>query len=179
MTAMTIDEMKKLLAETMDAQFQADSFSDDEPSRATANPPATDKEIARLSAALKKRGLSLPPSYQQFLRIHDGIEDFLPSIELSMRSCEDVIDSYEEDVDEWKRISPAYKFVFASGDTTAFAGFVPDSVDAQGEMRVVMFNESGEKTDYASFQRFLEDQLSYYRDVIKGELADRADLEDD
>jgi len=176
---MTSDEMKVLIAATMAAQFEADTYSDDQPTRATAHPPATGKQLERLEAALKARGLAMPPSFAQFLRIHDGIDDFLPSLELSLRSCDAIIDSVAADIAEWQTVSTAHKFVFASGPTTAFAGFLPESVDARGEMRIVLMTDAGEPTNYSNFEQFLEDQLSYYRDVLRGEAADREDLQDD
>ena len=175
---MTDEDMKQLIQDIMEAQYEADRFSDDLATRATAHPPATSEELERLRQHLTSRGLSLPPSFAQFLRIHNGIADFLPSMELSLRSADMIEGACESDT-EWKHISPAHRFVFASGDTAAFAGFVPDTADEQGEMRIVMVTESAETTEYDNFEEFLSDQLDYYNDVINAERADRAHLKDD
>jgi hypothetical protein len=100
-------------------------------------------------------------------------------MELSLRSAEQIVASAEKDVVSWKRISPAHKFVFASGNTAAFAGFLTDTIGEDGEMPVVMVDQSGETTDYSNFEEFLEEQLAFYEDVVEGEKADRKDLEDD
>ena len=175
---MNDEDLRRLINETMETQYKADSFSDDMPTHATAHPPATPVEIVRLEEHLRTRGFSLPPSFVQFLRIHNGIENFIPSMELSIRTTQEIEKFYEKDL-LWKKISPAHRFVFASGDTAAFAGFIPETVNQKGEMQVVLVTESAETTEYDDFEEFLEDQLEYYKDVISAEQADREDLLDD
>jgi len=175
---MTDEELKQLIQETMSAQYQADSFSDDMPSRATPHAPAKPQEIARFADDLRTRGLSLPPSFAQFLRIHNGIENYIPSMELSLRSMQQIERASGRD-SAWKEISPAHRFVFASGNTSAFAGFVPETEDQRGEMQVVMITDSGDITNYKDFEDFMKDQLEYYRSVIRAERADRDNLKDD
>ena len=176
---MTDQEMTRLISETMDLQYKADAFLTDEPSRATAHSPATPVEIGRLEQHLRRHGLSLPPSFAQFLRIHNGIEDFIPSMGLSLRSTQQIENSHAADA-WWKGMFPAYKFIFASGDdSSAVVGFVPETVDDHGEMQVLMKNEDGETTEYGDFDKFLQDQLAYYSDVVDARQADRDALKDD
>ena len=176
---MTDDELRQLLQETADAQYEADAFSDDMPTRAVARPPATPQQIERLANHLRGRGLVLPPSLTQLLRVHNGIVGYIPSYGLSLRSAEEIEQEYERDAYRWKDISPAHRFVLASGDTYAFAGFLPDTLDDRGEMRVVLVNESAETTEYDDLQDFLKDCLEYYRSVLRAERADREGLRDD
>jgi hypothetical protein len=137
---MTDQEMSQLILETMNTQYEADGFSTDNPTRATAHPGATQEEISRLEEHLRMRGLSLAPSFAQFLRIHNGIEDYISSMELSIRSTQQIENSQAQDA-RWKDIFPAYRFIIASGDnSSALVGFVPESMDDHGEMRVIYFD---------------------------------------
>jgi hypothetical protein len=177
---MTDQEMRELIRETMDLQYEADTYATDEPTRAVAHEPASSAELARLKQHLRSRGLPLPPSYAQFLRIHNGIERFVPSmLDLSLRSVAEVIDM-EEDDRKLQPITPTFRFIVGAGDDTATSvGFIPDSADTAGEMKMVMLNESGEPTHYDDFVDFLRDQHSYYAGIVRVSRADRQDLKDD
>src|SRR5690242_1080987 len=101
---MTDEEMKQLIHNTMETQYEVDTLTADEPTRAKPRPPATPEQIARLEQHLGKRGLPLPPSFAQFLRICNGIEDYLPSMRLSIRSAAEIEESFQND-SVWKDIS--------------------------------------------------------------------------
>src|SRR6478609_537902 len=107
---MTDSEMKLLIDAIMKAQFEADSFSDDEATHATPHRPATEEEIAAFERELRGRGIPIPPSFVQFLRIHNGIDNFIPSMELSLRSAEQISESEEHD-SGWGDMSSACRFV--------------------------------------------------------------------
>jgi hypothetical protein len=176
---MTDQEMSTLIDETIEARYEADTFFTDTPTQTKPNPPASIKDIARLADDLRRRGLSLPGSFTQFLRIHNGIQDYLPSMGLSIRSAEQILESVERDKG-WKGIFQGYRFIFASGeDSSARVGFLPETLDARGEMQVIMRNETGETNEYSDFEEFLRDQLEYYRDVVSASRSDREELKDD
>ena len=174
---MTDDEMIALIQATMEAQYEADTYSADEPTRAKPHPPASPEEINAFEAHLHSRQLTLPPSYAQFLRLHNGIDDYVRG--LSIRSIQQVEHLRERDVG-WRNISPIYQFIFASGEeTSSIAGFIPGSEDERGEMKVVVLSEQGEPNEYRDFEGFLKDQLHFYQDVLQAERAEREGLEDD
>lgn len=176
---MTDAEMNELIETTMATQYEADTYSADEPTHAHRHPPATEAEIARLEVWLRSRGLSLPPSFAQFLRLNDGIDDYIPSMGLALRSIAGIEAAAGSD-ENLAKMTAAYSFVFASGeDSSAVVGFVAGSEDATGEMPVEMLTESDDINRYGSFEKFLRDILKFYRDVVQGERADRAALKDD
>ncbi len=176
---MTDTEMNDLIEATMAAQYEADTYSDDEPTHAHRHPPATDAEIASLEDWLRARGLPLPPSYAQFLRLNNGIDDYIASMELSMRSSADIEASEARDANR-ADMTAAYRFIFASGEhTTAAIGFVAGTEDAHGEMAVEFLSEADDINNYQSFEGFLRDMLRFYQEVIQGERADRDALKDD
>ena len=176
---MTDAEMNEVVEATMAAQYEADTYSADEPTHAHRHPPATEAEIARLCGWLQSRGLALPPAFAQFLRLNNGIDDYIPSMGLSMRSIAAIEAAANAD-ENLAEMTEAYRFVFASGEhSSAVVGFVAGSEAASGEMAVQMLTESDDINRYDSFEEFLRDILSFYRDVVQGERADRAALKDD
>jgi hypothetical protein len=175
--SMTDAQMIELIQSTMKAQYEADTYSSDEPTEASPHSPASPEAIGRFEESLNRRGLPLPPSFAQFLSLHNGIDDYVRG--LSIRSIQAIEESREKDM-RWKETTSIYPFIFADGEyTSSIAGFVPGTEDACGEMNVLVLSERGEPNEYESFGEFLEDQLSFYLDVLEAEKADRQDLKDD
>jgi len=176
---MTEQEMKELIDKVIVLQYEADSLYFKTPVRAQPNPPARPEDIKQLEEHLKDRDLILPPSYRQLLEIYNGIENFLQSDRLSLRSAKEIEESYEDDSD-WEDFAPLGDFVFGSGDeTVAFICFNPEVVDKNGEMEVVIVDESGDVAECENLEEFLRWQLTYHTDVVEGFNANRAHLKDD
>lgn len=176
---MTDQEMKELINETIALQYESDSLYTNAPVRAQPNPPAQPEEIQRLEGHLKDRNLTLPPSYRQLLGIYNGVRNFMKLDRLSLRSAKEIEKSHEDDFD-WEDFAPLGDFVFGSGDeTAAFICFNPEVVDENGEMEVVIVDESGGTAECENLEAFLRWQLTYHKDVIERFHANRADLKDD
>ena len=174
---MTDAQMLELIQSTMRAQYEADTYSSDDPTEATPHPPASDEEIQRFEESLNRRGLPLPPSFAQFLRLHNGIDEYVRG--LSIRSIQAMEASREKDR-RWKDTTPIHEFIFADDEySSSIAGFVPGTQDERGELNVIVLSDRGEPNEYRDFTAFLQDQLSFYLGVLKAEKAERQDQQDD
>lgn len=182
---MTNDEMKTMLEAILEAQQENARVRAQQRPVAQLAKPASPPELARLEAHLARLGLKLPPSFRQFLSITNGIDGFMQDDSLSMRSTGDIEERFHgkvaghiADKSAWADFAPLCNFVVASGATSAFVAFDPDTEEG-GEMDVVMVTEDGGRVEFGSFEEFLEEQLTYQTDVLAAYHADHANLADD
>jgi hypothetical protein len=175
---MTPDEMRAIVVDTIETQFQANAYTVQPPQRAVPRPPVSDEDLGALVAHLARRGIPLPPSYRQFLRLFDGIEGYRQLERFDLRSAAQVVAEADND-EEWDDLEPINRFVIGAGYATVIAGFDPTTADERGEMKVVEFSSSGHPTEHASFEAFLQYNLALFQRILTQEQQDRAGLADD
>jgi hypothetical protein len=168
---MTQSEMPSLIEETMKLQhlsvaryYEENKEADAEDVlRAVAHSPASVEEIRAFKSFLKQHDFSLPPSFEHFLSLHNGIDDYARNLSiLSIKQMMDEISKPEK---------KDTRFTFLAGEyMSASAHFVPESLNAQGEMRVIELPENGsdEPHEFENFEKFLKDTLWYYQSVEQG-----------
>jgi hypothetical protein len=174
------DDMRAILVETITTRKENAIYYSVKYPEARMGSSVGDAVLAKLQDVLTHKGISLPPSFLQFLRVCNGIESYMPTYELSLRSAESLIASVESGCDSgWKDFAPLHELVFASGDTSAFIAFDREQCDDNGEMMVVLVGTDGLRTEWDNFEQFLVEQLDYERSLLRGNKADRSNLRDD
>jgi hypothetical protein len=165
--------MKELVEETLRLQHQAvDRYNAEAGAKyavsgAAAQPPASAEEIRMFKVHLAQRGLSLPPSFECFLSLYNGIRDYARNI--SIRSIQQMVQMAASDAKK-KDLSTVYSFIFFDSEyMSAKAGFVPESLGDDGEMKVVELPEysADDPHEFDSFEEFLKEQLAFYQDVMR------------
>jgi hypothetical protein len=173
---MTDQEMREILETTLATQSKNARFQKRQVDAARLSGPVSPVDFARLERYAARHGTQVPPSFAQFLRITDGIEDYCQVAALSIRSAARVMESREID-DEWKDFAPLHEFVIASGDYSSdFIAFDRDHPQATGELPVVWIDGRGDRTEFPDFVAFLREQLRFQVDVLATNEADRANL---
>jgi hypothetical protein len=174
---LTQDEFKKLVQDTIEAKYALDSYSYDDPVRAVANLPASDAELIELEATLRERGVRMPPSYRQFLTIHNGILHFLDDEDLALLSAQEVVKATHS-VRE-KDFPGLSKFVIGAGNTPEFISFDTTTQGDDGEMEVVHVAGDGDQSRSEDLVQFFRQHYTYITDNLRLERKDRAELEND
>jgi hypothetical protein len=172
---MTDAQMRSMLESTLALQSKNAHFRKKKRPDAKLAQPASASALARLEQHIARLGIVVPPSFVQFLRISDGIDDYMQIQRLSLRSAKQIVDSRESD-EEWDDFAPLHEFVIGSGDAGDFIAFDRSRVDSSGEMQVAWIDGSGDRTDFADFPKFLEEQHQFQTDVLAANEADRANL---
>jgi hypothetical protein len=173
---LTQDEFEKLIQETIDAKYALDNYSYDNPVRAVANSPASNADLIELEAALRERGVPMPPSYRQFLMIHNGILHFFEDEDLALLSTQDVIKAAHS-VRE-KDFPGLSSFVIGAGDTPEFISFDATTAAADGEMEVVHVAGDGNQMRSDDLIQFFRQYYTYITDNLRLEREDREELKD-
>ncbi len=176
---MTDEELRKLIAATLETQSKNAKFLSDNRPDGIMAPPASPEEIAALKKVLAADGIVPPPSLLQLFRVCNGVRDYRQSQGISLRSAKEMVSQRPEDLEWWDDFAPIHECVFASGDTNAFVGFDRTRVDSRGEMPVVMISACGERAEYEDLEDFLRVQLRMETNYLAVNQADRARLADD
>lgn len=175
---MTDQEMQELLDQTLAAQSKNARFHRPQPPDAHLSTPASQADLSLLAGHAARLGTRIPPSYAQFLRLTDGIDDYMQLQRLSLRPAKGIVDAQEEDA-EWDDFEPLHEFVIASGDTSDFIAFDYTRADDAGEMPVVWIDGRGDRTEFDDFVAFLRAQLEFQQSLLMANEADRSGLRDD
>lgn len=133
--------------------------------------PASEQLVGQLEAKLGQR---LPPSYREFLLLHngwkmvDGVTDLLP--------VEDLLDGPQaEKIAAWQRkADPVTDPVAASGVVIGWADvnqtrilLDPSDATDDGEWRLVQHYKD-EEAEYDSFIHWLEESIAEYAEMVDG-----------
>jgi hypothetical protein len=172
---MTRDQIKDLVDRTNEMQYRASLFTKKQ-HRAQPAPAATDAELDSLSRELNRRHLSFPPSLRALLSVYNGVQGYLRDV--SLRSTQEIISCVGSDA-QWQSLGEFYRFVFASGNTSAFAAFDPTAARTDGEMSVVYMDANGNDERYDDLFKFLRANYEFYSDIVEASEQDRAGLDDD
>lgn len=89
---MTDDEMREILTRTREAQCECLRFQGEKDT--VSNPlaePASEDELNKLSTHLARRGIQIPPSYRQFLKITNGSSRYRWLARFSLRSAAEIV----------------------------------------------------------------------------------------
>jgi cell wall assembly regulator SMI1 len=133
--------------------------------------PASEDEIAELEHQL---GQKLPPSYRQFLLLHNGWRmasgamDLLSVTEMLIGSRHDRVQKRQQ---QEGRVDPvaASGLVVGSADITPTMLLLdPDTVDENGEWLVIRYHKGPEQT-YASFLDWLEQSARDFAELVESE----------
>ena len=174
---MTPDEIKQCIADIISTGDEIDRIlEDDEAPTPAPAPPASSQDLDLLSSELAGRGLKMPAGYKMLLSVHNGVADLLP--DLSFRSAREIIDSSEKDK-AWRSFGAMHNFIVASGRTSAFGAFDPDTATSEGDMELVFVSEVGDVDRYAGVEEFLESRRRILVEDLALVKADRAMLADD
>jgi hypothetical protein len=183
---MTDNEFRTLLEQILDTQHKCVTFEDESTEKSKLSRPATDQELDQLSAHFEGRELRLPPSYRQFLKISNGVSMFRWDESFSLRSAAELIELAETDerwaglCKEFDDVGPVHRFIIGSGDLTTVCAFDPDTIDENGEMKLLEFDiEANPPTVHDNLEAFFRLELERHQEDLALELEDRADLEDD
>lgn len=172
-------EMKAMLEETLSSQGRNATYDESPEPHATLQQPVSAEDLAKLETHCERIGITLPPSFRQFLQISDGVPGYMQLENMSLRSAREIVESSKPDEEQWGEYDPLHKFVIVSGDTTEFIAFDERSIDAAGEPAVVWVGLRGDETTYADFEDLLWSQQQFQKDVLEANEADRANLRDD
>ena len=170
------ERLRYLWSEIVRVEAELDQYTDYSFPPPEPNPPAT---AAQLEALQEHLGLQLPPSYREFLGLHNGIENF--EYDLHLMSTEQIIANDEGWVEDLADEEPELARFFLAGDDDTNAGcyvFDHQKVDDGGEMEVVHFSMRLEETRWPSFLDLLEERLKRSEEHLKSERADRDLLPD-
>ena len=173
---MTDEEMKEVLESTLMTQRENASYRKRPRPDAHLATPVAQADLSRLEKHVARLGVNVPPSFIQFLRLTDGIVDYMQINNLSLRSAKEIVDSQQIDDRDHDEFAPLHEFIFASGDTREFLAFDDSRVDPSGEMPVVWVDLRGQSIEFGDFPEFLREQLKFQKDVLKGKKGDRANL---
>jgi hypothetical protein len=162
---------KTLIRDIVEAEYELQTFVEDEPMRPVPGAPARAKELASLEAHLRGAGLPFPPSYRSFLAVCNGIEGYR-----SYFSLLDVAGVMQTPPPTYARRYPVLaRFIIGRGDSLEFLAF--DSDGAVGEeLAVVFVADDGEETRYSNFAEYLTRRLAQVRRALDRERADRKGL---
>jgi hypothetical protein len=171
------DRMKEILELTLAIQSKNANYEGNKIPGAHLASPVTEVDLLKLKRHLARLEANIPPSFIQFLSITDGIEGYMQLQSLSLRSAKEIVESQQSDC-QWDDFAPLHEFVIASGDTGAFIAFDRSRASPSGEMPVVWIDESGNRTEFSDFYKFLQEQLQFQKDVLAMNEADRANLQE-
>jgi len=147
----------------------------DEPHPQVLGPPSTPAQLAAVEKAL---GIPLPPSYREFLKLHDGWKDFsggamiLSSDAFKQpwvgKRLGQLRDHFREFFDE-KTFDSAV-IVMMGLDDQDLAYFDTTKKRPDGELEVVDFSTvDGEVDRFADFAAYLEDRANVLTSLIEEE----------
>lgn len=138
--------------------------------------PCTASALAKLEAHF---GHSLPPSYREFMKMHDGWSAFEGDAKLlSVDDFDaDWVRDRVQDLDYmFEEFAPGHSPfadgcipVFLGVDEPNFAVLNPNSRDADGECEVIVYEHSQKEKTFTSFASYLAWQLDIYRSLVQAE----------
>jgi len=163
---LSVAELVPALADALDQVHRDDTG---EPSPQVLRPPATEEALAAL--ARRRFGGQLPPSYEAFLRLHDGWQHYLG--EVHILGCEDHAQFWvrerldalrqlvaNDDEDDVFIPADAIPVLLGRGGRT-FAWFAPSPRHDNGELDILQHDlEFGDLDQHSSFLGFLAEELS-------------------
>ena len=163
--------IKELVDETVELEYELQTYFEDEPQRPTPGQPATDDQLNRLAQWLTAQRLPFPPSYREFLATTNGVAGFMAGF--SLRDADSVmlppLDPHRRNYPELSR------FIVSESESLEFLAFdVGDPSDEEPGM--VFVADTGEDSRYDSFTAFLTEHLAALDSEAKDERADRAKL---
>lgn len=173
---MTDADLKALLETTLSVQCRNAAFRTRRLPDGQLRAPVPDQELATLEQHVSRLGVSLPPTFKQFLRITNGVEGYMQYQRLSLRSAQQIVDAQESDELQWEDFAPLHELVIGSGETSDFIAFDHSRADPQGEMPVVVVDGSGGQTEFTDLEEFVRFQLKFQQDVLQSNEADRKNL---
>ena len=104
----------------------------------------------------------------------------------SLRSTTDLIGEAEEDEtwndfgENFDDVGPVHRCIIGTGDATVLCAFDPDTVDENGEMKLLEFDiEMNPPIVHDNLEAFFRLDLKRHQENLALELEDRANLEDD
>jgi hypothetical protein len=169
--------MKPLLDQIVETKIQLDAFYEESPVRAVLRAPASTQDLQFLASQLVRRRLPFPPSYRELLLVCDGAIGLFDERRLELLTARQVAEErHTVDKVDFPTLS---RFVIASGRTSEFISFDPDTVGPDGEMQVVHVNTHGDQVRGDNLVGFLEEYLEYLQNALRGNKADRDQLKDD
>jgi len=169
--------MKALLDQIVETTCELDQFYDDSPVRAVLRPPASAQDLQFLAGQRVRRRLPFPPSYRELLSVCDGAIGLFDERRLELLTARHVAEErHTVDKVDFPTLS---RFVIASGRTSEFISFDPDTAGPDGEMQVIHVNTHGDQTRGANLVRFFEEYLEYLQNALRLNKADRDQLKDD
>lgn len=163
---MTEGELRSLLEEILDTQHKCVSRRGRGIS--TLSSPITDQELQRLVDHLAGRGIRIPPSYGQLLKVSNGIPSFR------------FLESADTNDHRWRNlcqggVGPVHRFVIGFGDVTRVCAFDPDTADDAGELRLLEFAIEGNPPKvHESLEAFLHLELKHHQQGLVDLEANRA-----
>ncbi|AGC47879.1 hypothetical protein MYSTI_06606 [Myxococcus stipitatus DSM 14675] len=137
--------------------------------------PCSAEQVSQLSRAL---GQPLPPTYQAFMELRDGWDDFQGDFQfLSVEDRDDPmvkarIEEMSGYFDEQELDNPfkTWGFVVALGETSGRLAFLDKRVvSSNGELELATFEYTRQEDRFPSFAEFLADELRIDRELIKDE----------
>jgi hypothetical protein len=164
---------KKLIQDLVESEYALQEFTEDAPVRPVPGSPVSKNELAALESYLQGVGLTVPPSYREFLAIANGIAGFKSNFSL-VSAGEIAISPHKSLTRRFPKLS---KFMIGRGNSLEFLAFDPDKVTA-GEMEVVSLSDTGDESRYPDFAQYLQTRLDQLQRALKLEKADRKGLKD-
>lgn len=173
------ERMNRLLEDLAAAKTRHDFLMLDEELARAFGPPCSVEKLHRLERRL---GDPLPPSYLDFLRLHDGWTGF--DGEGALLSVADQEAPWvRERIDDWNAIfldegdpSPFLEGaipIMMGPDMSNFAVLHPKTRRSDGEMEIVTYDNCIEEERFPDFYAYLEDdlesELRMIADQIEGE----------
>jgi hypothetical protein len=169
--ALTRSEREDILRRILEVDREYKHVADVDDAVAVPGQPASESAISRLVSISRS---SLPASYLDLLRLHDGIKAFY-WVEDDLLSCEDQAGDPGY-ADHWQR--PQMRFFIMGND---FEGVAFDTTTRRpdGEMEAVEFARNVESVRWPSLDDFLLGYLARLEGWMEKAKADRAQMDDD
>jgi hypothetical protein len=170
------DQLSQLWNQIVDVEAEINKFTEFQDPAPITNPPATVIEIDALEHHL---GLTLPPSYREFLFLFNGMQNL--EGDMPLLSTHEIIAGNQGWVEEIEEERPELvRFHIAGNDETnaGYYVFDCDRTSGDGEMETVHLTLNLQEYRWTSFFEMLQDRLRRSSDVLKREIADREMLED-
>ena len=165
------DRIRQAVARGMEARAEYYGAID-LPNGQQLGPPVEPSKLLQLE---ERTGLVLPPSYRTFLSLHDGwrmvdgATDLLSVQEMLEGPRQRKIKKWQEQARRTGDSVAANSLVIGSSDITPTRLLLdPESMDSEGEWRVVQHHKA-EEYDYPSFLDWLEESAEDFRQLAREE----------
>jgi SMI1 / KNR4 family (SUKH-1) len=164
-----------LIQTLAEAMREYDQLAFDEEYPHDLGPPATAEQIAKLEKIL---GKPLPPSYRDFLKLHNGWSDFHGGAKLLAvedhgskwvkQRIKEIGDLFFED-DSDNPFQQGMLPVLLGKDENSYLVLDPSVVRKNGEMDFVRFDYSQEEKRFKDFTSFLHNESKVMQELVEEE----------